>query len=377
MSLNQPLRGLRVIDLTQLLPGPMCTLHLADLGAEVIKIEPPGIGDPVRGETGFTPMFLMLNRNKRSLTLNLREAADLALMHRLVATADVLVEGFRPGVAERLGIGYAQLNEINPRLVYCSITGYGQHGPLAQAAGHDINYQGYAGVLEQNGRADGAPAPGNFQAADLAGGALSAGLGILAALFDVSRSGHGRHVDIAMTDCLMALNLMPTTSWQQHGAPVARGTDYISGGLACYGTYATRDGRYLAVGALEMKFWRNFCDALQRPDLYDKGHLPGDHGAATRAEVAEQLASHDLAHWIEVFRDVDACTTPVLRVDEVFEHANSLARGMVAQATHPQAGSYRHYHCPLRMSDEPWPEPTPAPLLGADNEAIRRELGIT
>ncbi|MCY1331474.1 Acetyl-CoA:oxalate CoA-transferase [compost metagenome] len=376
MTDNQPLKGIRVLDFTQLLPGPLCTLHLADLGAEVIKIEPPRVGDPTRGPKQFTPMFLMLNRNKRSLEVDLRSAEGVELLQALAKTADVVVEGFRPGVAERLGVGYRQLSELNPRLVYCSISGYGQQGPLAQAAGHDINYQSLAGVLDQTGSAGGAPVQGNLPVADVAGGALSAATGILAALFDAARSGKGRHVDIAMTDCVMALNIMTATSWQSAGQVLPRGQDFLSGGLACYGCYRTADRRYLAVGAVEHKFWVAFCDAVGLPHLHDKGHAFGEAGATAKAAVAEAILQHDLAHWTRVFSEVDACVTPVLRLDEVVEHANTQARGMVRQDRHPQAGGYMSFACPLRMGEGDWPEPTPAPLLGADNLSIRQELGL-
>lgn len=378
MTPSKPLSGIRVLDLTQLLPGPMCTLHLADLGAEVIKVEPPVYGDPVRGgKDKFSTMFLMLNRNKRSLEIDLRSPEGLDFFNVLVKSADVLVEGFRPGVTERLGIGYSSIHEINPKLVYCSITGYGQDGPLSQIAGHDINYQALCGVLDQSGMANSAPAQGNFPIADLAGGALSASTGILAALFDAQRCGEGRHVDISMTDCLMSLNIISTTAWQQSGRQaIPRGEDFLSGGLACYSIYKTADDRYLAVGAVEMKFWRNVCDAIQRPDLYDKGHISGAKGEAVKAEVASIIVQHDLAYWTDVFAKTDACTTPILKIDEALSTENTIARGMVTTSTHPQAGDYLQYACPIRMTNFVWDEPTPAPKLGADNEALKIELGL-
>jgi alpha-methylacyl-CoA racemase len=378
MRQNKPLSGVRVLDLTQLLPGPMCTLHLADMGAEVIKVEPPEYGDPVRGGKGkFSTMFLMLNRNKRSLEVNLRSEEGLTLLKKLVATADVLVEGFRPGVTERLGIGYQAMATINPKLVYCSITGYGQEGPLSQVAGHDINYQSLTGVLEQTGKAGGPPAQGNLPAADLAGGSMSAATGILAALFDAQRSGKGRFVDIAMADCLMSLNILATTAWQQSGhQQIPRGEDFLSGGLAAYHIYETSDGRHLAVGAVEMKFWTNFCDAIGRVDLYKRGHLPGKAGYQAKAEVAAVIAEYDLAHWTKVFANVDACTTPVLRIDEALKEPNVAARNMVIKSNHPQAGDYLQYACPLKMTDFDNDEPAPAPSLGADNAAILAEFGL-
>ncbi|MBS0345902.1 MAG: CoA transferase [Proteobacteria bacterium] len=378
MNQAKPLAGVRVLDLTQLLPGPMCTLHLADMGAEVIKIEPPRGGDPTRGLDGeqFNGMFLMLNRNKRSLALDLRTDEGVAVLHRLAERADVLVEGFRPGVAERLGIGYARLAEINPRLVYCSITGYGQDGPLAQAAGHDINYESLAGVLEQTGVAGGPPAQGHFPVADLAGGALSAAMGILAALLGARNTGHGSHVDVAMTDCLMVHNIMSTVSWQRAGQAVPRGADFLSGGIACYGVYETADGRHLAVGAIEPKFWTAFCNAIERPDLYARGHVGGAKGAEARTEVAAVLRAQTLAHWQAVFANVDACVTPVLRVDEAVAHPHAQARSLLREDIHPVAGRHSSYAFPIRMSGYRLDEARPAPALGADNAAIYAELGL-
>ena len=377
MSESKPLAGIRILDLTQLLPGPMCTLHLADMGAEVIKVEPPESGDPVRGgKDQYSTIFLMLNRNKRSVAIDLNSEEGKGFMHKLIASADVLVEGFRPGVTERLGIGYDKAHALNPKLVYCSITGYGQTGPLADVGGHDINYQSLAGVLEQSGRAGDAPAQGNFPIADLAGGSMSAATGILAALFDAQRCGQGRHVDIAMTDCLMALNIMTATSFQQAKQPVPRGHDYLSGAWACYNIYTTADARHLAVGAIEMKFWRNFCNAIERQDLIDQGHLLGKAGAQAKAAVAEVIASKPLEHWSRLFADVDACTTPVLRVDEAIKHPQAQQRGMVSHTKHPVAGEYFHYNSPIRMTGFEPGTPSPAPALGADNVALMAELGL-
>lgn len=378
MAQAKPLSGIRVLDLTQLLPGPLCTQHLADMGAEVIKIEPPKGGDANRGVGGeqFTRLFLLVNRSKRSLALDLRTPEGIEVVQRLVATADVLVEGFRPGVAQRLGVGYAQMAAINPRLVYCSISGFGQDGPLAQAAGHDINYQSLTGVLAQTGAAGGPPAQGNFPAADLAGGSLSAAMGILAALLGVQRNGQGTHVDVAMSDCLMAHNVVATSTVALTGRSAARGADYLSGGMACYGVYATADGRHLALGAIEIKFWQAFCTTLERPDLIARGHLLGEQGVATRDEVAGVLASQSLAHWLQVFDGVDCCLTPVLELEEALDHPQVNARGMVRNVNHPQAGEHLEYAFPLRMSGYALDERRPAPALGADNVDILQELGL-
>ena len=373
---SKPLSGVKVIDLTVLLPGPMCTLHLADLGADVIKVENPGAWDPVRGLPGsqFTNQFLMLNRNKRAITVNLRLPEGQEIIRRLVTQADVLVEGFRPGVADKLGVGYAAMSALNPKLVYCSISGYGQTGAMALAGGHDINYQCLSGVLEQTGAGGGSPAPGGFPAADLAGGTLSAAMGILAALFDAQRSGQGRHVDVAMTDCLMAHNIPGASSLQDHKAMPVRGADYLSGGMACYGVYETSDGRHLAVGAIEAKFWKAFCETIGRPDLMERGYPIGDKGVAARTEVAQTIAKHDLAHWVALFKDVDACVTPVLRLDEANVHPHARSRGMVIESEHPVHGRYWQYAFPVRMTGFEFKVERQGAAPGQDNEDVLAEL---
>ncbi|MFI4952074.1 MAG: CaiB/BaiF CoA transferase family protein, partial [Burkholderiales bacterium] len=272
--MSAPLEGIRVLDLSRLLPGAVCTLHLADLGADVVKVEDTGRGDYARS-LGIAPgaaggsasgavsaFYRMVNRNKRSLALDLKAGAGRDAFLRLAQRADVIVESFRPGVIDRLGVGYANVAAINPRLVYCSITGYGQTGPYRDRPGHDINYLGYAGVLDQTGTADGAPALSNLQVADLLGGAMNAATAILAALFGAARRGRGAHVDIAMTDGALAHNIFALHAIETLGHAQPRGRDLLTGGVPCYGVYATEDSRYLAVGALEAKFWRALCDAL-------------------------------------------------------------------------------------------------------------------
>lgn len=273
-----PLAGLRVLDLTRLLPGPVATLHLADLGAEVIKIEGPGeAGDYARsmnpgasvansaGENSY--FFRLANRNKRGLRLDLKRPEGVEVFLRLARAADVIVESFRPGVVDKLGVGYEAVRNLNPRLVYCAITGYGQTGPWRDRAGHDLNYIATAGVLDQIGAAGGPPAIPNFQIGDLLGGALTAVMGILAAVIGAKATGQGRYVDVAMTDAVFAHAYTPLLAMLCHGRPVPRGEDALSGGAPGYSLYGTMDGRHMAVAALEPKFWRLFCDTLGRPDL--------------------------------------------------------------------------------------------------------------
>ncbi len=361
-----PLAGVRILDFTALLPGAICTQFLADLGAEVIKIEPPGHGDPARGPQGTPPggIFHVTNRNKKSCAVDLKSPEGLARVEALIATAQVLVEGFRPGVMARLGIGWDQARAINPALIYCSITGYGQHGPLADKAGHDINYQAYGGTAGQNVIDGGRPSPGAVPLADLGGGALTSAVGILAALYDAQRTGMGRHVDIAMADAAMALNVAALSSKMMFGGhdPVA-GRDILSGGLPCYTTYRTADGRYLAVGALEPKFWQAFCTAIARPDLIPRGWDMGAKRDAAVAEVADVVAGRTLDEWLTVFADVDACVAPVLSLEESLNDPNALARGMVIEVAGGGATTTQ-YALPIRMSDFDFAVRMPPPLLG-------------
>ncbi|NMG76196.1 CaiB/BaiF CoA transferase family protein [Aromatoleum diolicum] len=371
----KPLDGLRVLDLTRLLPGPLATQHLADYGAEVIKIEDTGAGDYARtmgamhGDTSY--FYQIVNRGKKSIRIDLKQAEGRELFLKLVATADVVVEGFRPGVMDKLGLGYDTLAATNPKVVFCSISGYGQSGPYALRAGHDINYIGYAGVLEQIGAAGGAPVIPNLQIGDLLGGTLSALFGLLVAVIDARASGRGRHVDVAMTDAALAHAIFPLAEVLANGGVRPRGEDLLSGGVPCYGVYETADGRHMAVGALEEKFWFLVCDTLGRPDLKAAHLAGGEAGKCARADVAEIFRSRTQQQWIAVFDPVDCCVTPVLRLEESLENPHLTARGMVTEVA-----GVRQFAPPVRLSDfDPAPF-TPAPAAGADSDRVLSELGI-
>src|SRR5438552_882810 len=328
---RKPLAGIRVLDLTRLLPGPMATMHLADLGADVIKIENTGAGDYARemGRTreGMSDFFRLVNRNKRAIRLDLKRPQGREVFLRLAKGADVLVEGFRPGAMAKLSIGYEALAAVNPRLVYCSITGYGQDGPYADRAGHDVNYIGYAGVGDRIGTAE-APVVPNFQIADLLGGALTPVMGILAALIDARSSGRGRHVDVAMTDAVFAHAILPLVGFLERGKVPGRGTGMLGGGLPCYNVYRTRDGRYMAVGALERKFWETLCDILGCPELKGKHIVYGEEARPVRERLAAIFASRAQREWAELFARADCCVSPILTLDEALANEQLRARGM-------------------------------------------------
>lgn len=367
-----PLRGIRILDFTAMLPGAVCTQYLADLGAEVIKIEPPEHGEAARGPKGTPPggIFHVTNRNKKSFAVDLKQPAGVNAVRELIADAQVLVESFRPGVLMRLGLGWDAVHHLNPALVYCSITGYGQHGPMAQKAGHDINYQCMGGIVGQNQIDGSRPSPGAVPVADLGGGALTSAVGILAALCDAQRTGQGRHVDIAMADAAMALNVAALSSKAMFGGrdPVP-GRDILSGGLPCYTTYRTADGRYLAVGALEPKFWQAFCIAVGRPDLIARGWDMGAKRDAAVAEVASVIATKTLAAWMEILDEVDACATPVLTLEESLNGAQARARSMVIEVDGGGARTTQ-YALPIRMTGFEFAVRYPPPLLGEHNDEL-------
>ena len=378
-----PLAGLRVLDLTRLLPGPVATMHLADLGAEVIKIEDTGAGDYARGMgpgagkgAGDSVFFRMVNRNKKSLRLDLKQAAGVEVFMRLAKDADVVFESFRPAVVDKLGIGYEAVRAINPRIVYCAITGYGQTGPWAGLAGHDINYLATAGALDQigchDGKESGPPAIPNLQVGDLLGGALTPLLGVLAAVIGAKATGRGSHVDVAMTDAVLAHNIFPLATAQVTGKPAPRGADLLTGGVPCYGVYRTADDRYLAVGALEPKFWQALCTAVGRPDLAPFGLATGTKGREVREALATLLASRPMSHWEPIFAAADCCVTPVLRVDEALAHPQMVAREMVVKL-----GDVTQYAPPLKLSAWPWPAGSEAPAAGADTKEILASAGYS
>ena len=331
------LDGIRVLDLTRLLPGAYCTLLLADLGAEVIKVEEPGIGDYMRwtpplvfhgeGAPGQSALFDALNRGKKSVALDLKSADGRDALFRLVDTADVLVEGNRPGVMDRLGLGWQHLHGRNPQLVMCSITGYGQDGPYSSRAGHDLNYMAIAGALGLNGPRDGPPVPLSVQVADIGGGGMQAAVAILAALVGVQRGGEGRRIDISMTDGAVSW-LALVFAARAAGEHVARGDQRLAGRYPCYRVYECKDGRFYSVGALEPKFWSAFCEAVERPDLVERQYA---EDLETQREVERVFATRTRDEWERVLSEVDACCEPVLDVDEVASHPHIAARGVLAR----------------------------------------------
>lgn len=375
-----PLAGLRILDLTRLLPGPAATMHLADFGADVIKVEDTGEGDYMRSfppttraaDREVNATFEAINRGKRSIRIDLKSPQGRDVLFKLIDTADALIEQFRPGVLDRLGFGWDVVHARNPRLVLCSLSGYGQTGPWAQAAGHDINYAARTGVLDQN-RAGGVPAVPNLQIGDLLGGTLCALSALLIALLGAQRTGLGARVDVAMTDGLLVHHLFPVGDLDAGQTPVAERT-LLTGGAACYGVYETADGRHLALGALELKFWQAFCDAAGLAELkshhWSLGEAPGsDASLATRARVAARLHERTRAEWETAFADVDCCITPILTPAEALAQPHHHARGLVHKR-----GKVTTLGPLARISGHAL-DVKPAPSAGEHTAALLREVG--
>lgn len=373
-----PLDGLRILDLSRLLPGPYATLVLADLGADVVKVEEPQGGDwlrwmpPLFGEQSGA--FHALNRNKRSLALDLKRPEGAAALLRLARGADVVVESFRPGVLDRLGLGWEALHAANPRLVLCSITGHGQDGPYAARAGHDLDYCALSGVLALNGPPD-APVPLGVQAADIAGGAWPAVAGILAALLRRAATGEGAHVDVSMTEGALALLAMPLGMAAARGTPLARGRELLSGGTPCYGVYRTRDGRFVALAALEPKFFAGFCAAIGRPELAERQLDDGDGGP--RAELEAVFAARTRDEWAAFAAEHDVCLAPVLEGDEPRNDPQLAHRGAFVEVETPWEGrAVPGVASPVRIRGTEAPRRA-APRLGEHGAAVLAEAGFT
>jgi crotonobetainyl-CoA:carnitine CoA-transferase CaiB-like acyl-CoA transferase len=351
-------------------------MMLADLGAEVIKIEEPKIGDPTRKSPpmvdGHSAPFAQVNRNKKSIALDLKHAQGREIFLKLAATADVLIEQFRPGVVDRLGINYAAVAEINPRIVYCALTGFGQDGPHRERSGHDLNYLALSGVLGLTTDDHGKPVIPGVQVADLAGGMI-AGFAILAALLARERTGRGQYVDVSMFDVMVSMLPIPAAH-HFAGSTIPVGGKYVlSGAYPFYNVYETSDGKFMTLGALEPKFWANFCRKVDREDLVARQFDAGERRVNLFEEVRKIFKSRPQSEWVALMRDADCCCEPVLSMSEAFEHAQTRAREMVRQSacvTDQLGFSYK-------LSDTPPSEESQAPALGEHTAELLAAVGIT
>ncbi len=375
------LDGLKVLDLTRLLPGAFCSMMLADLGADVTKIEQPDGGDYNRT---FPPLakaesgsFLLLNRNKKSLTLNLKTAEGKAILRRLAKEADVLLEGFRPGVMERLGLSYESLSKDNPRLVYCAISGYGQDGPKRLKPGHDMNYLAEAGALQLFGKAGEGPIVPGLSIADVGGGSLMATTGILAALLSRAVTGKGQFVDISMHDGAISWLALHGADHLFAGLEPKGGERPFIGQAPCYNVYACADGKYVALGLIEEHFWHRFCDAVGLPELKAEQWPEGAASDAQKERLAGLFASRPRDIWVAELEGADIPVGPVLSMAEAFADPHAQHRQMLLSMEHPVEGTIPQLGFPVKLSGTPAALRAPPPLLGEHTDSILSGLGYS
>ena len=380
--MSQPLSGIRILDLSRLIPGAYASQMLADFGADVIKVEEQGSGDygrfmPPYGAGGMSLFFMALNRNKRSITLNLKTEEGRTIFLRLVRDADVVLESFRPGVMERLGLGYERLREVRPEIIHCAISGYGQDGPYRLRAGHDLNYAGYAGLLHYNRGPNGEPAMPPTQLGDLAGGSYLAVVGILAAVVGRTKTGEGRKIDVSMTEGVMSLLPLVASAYLNTGKAPRPGHSALDGGLPCYNIYETKDGKHVTLAALELKFWHTFCTHIGHLELLPF-HTPV--GPGEREEAMEILRAifktKTRDEWVAELAEVDACVGPVYSMDEALNDQHAQARGETVTAGKGEETfqTLRSFPRVSGVEDEQRYAP---PAMGEQTEEVLREAGYS
>jgi len=376
-----PLTGLKLVDLSRLLPGPYCTLLLADLGMEVLKIEDPEQGDymrrmgPIRKRDSVH--FLSVNRNKKGMTLNLKIEEGKEIFYKLIESYDVVLESFRPGVMDRLGIGYEELKKRNPRVILCSLSGYGQDGPYRERSGHDINYIGLGGILELTGMKNGPPILPAAQIADIGGGGMMAAIAILAAIIHRQKTGQGQYLDVSMLDGVISWLSIHAGQYLFDEELLKRGDTPLTGRYACYQVYPTQDGRHMSLGALEPKFWKNFCETIGRRDLIHKQFAEGKEQIRVIEEVKELFKTKTQNEWVDFFKNTDACCEPILTLEEVFQHPQVLHREMVKEFEHPVEGKIRQVGNPLKTSQSNFEIRIPPPLRGEHTIEVLKEIGYS
>ena len=376
-----PLSTLKVLDFSALLPGPFGTMILADLGADVLRVESPTRPDMVRMlppmDDGLSAVHGYLNRSKRSLAVDLKKPEGVEVIRRLVKDYDIVVEQFRPGVMDKLGVGYEALREINPGLIYCSVTGYGQDGPYRNRAGHDLNYLSLAGMTSYNGRRDSGPAPMAFQVADVAGGSCHAVMGVLAAVVHRQATGEGQHIDVSMTDAAFSLHALTAPPALMAGEDPQLESTQLNGG-SFYDCYETSDGRWFSVAGIEPQFFMQFCNAIGRPQLAGRGlAMAPEIVAEVKAEIRSAMKEKTFAEWQQVFAEIDSCTEPVLSFTEACEHPQIQARNMIVEVPGADGKQQRQVASPLKFSATAPEYRFTGARLGAHTSAILDENGFS
>lgn len=376
-----PLVGVKVLDLTRLLPGPLATQMLADLGAEVIKIEDPKAPDYTRHffpqKGGMAISYIAINRGKKSLAIDLKSEKGRQIFYDLAKDADIVLDSFRPGVLAKMSLDYDTVKQINPRIIYVAITGYGQTGPYAQSAGHDINYIGYTGLLALNGTREGGPVMPGAQIADIAGGAYPTVIACLSALLARGTTGKGQLVDVAMTDCtlpLMSMSLVETLNFGQH---FGREEPFLSGGLAHYNIYRCADGEHIALGSLEPKFWQGFCMLINKPDWIARMLPQAETISALKKDLTELFLTKTRDEWVALAAQADICLTPILNPHEVEDNEHIRERGLIATSEHPEYGTVKGINQPIKFGGTPTKPGWAAAKMGEDNNDILLDMGFS
>ncbi len=374
-----PLAGIRILDLTRLYPGPLATMLMAEMGADVIKIEDRISPDPMRLYPPFigeeSAGYLAVNRSKRSISLKFNEELGQEVFFRLAKTADIVVEQFRPGVLNSIGMGYEEAIKANPRIIYLSLTGYGQKGSYAQKAGHDVNYLGYSGIVNLTGTEKGGQTLPGVQIADVAGGAYMAVIAALSALWARERSGVGQKVDVSMLDGVLPLATLQLAHYWAGKENLPPWKLPLSGGLPFYGIYKCGDGKYLALGSLEPKFWKQFCELVDKPEWVSRFYAEGEDGEKLKMELMRLFRTRRRDEWIKLVGKADVCLTPVLDLSEIERDAHLKERQMVIEQEHPKLGKIKGVAMPIKFSRTVPHPPGLPPALGEHTLEILQELG--
>jgi len=377
----EPLERIRILDCTRLLPYQYCTMILADLGATVLKVEEPKEGDYGRwgdvSRSYESTAFVMANRNKKSMRLNLKDEKGKEIFRKLSATHDVLIESFRPGAMARLGLDYETLASVNPRMIYCSATGYGQTGPYRGKAGHDINYLAISGILAWTGKHTGRPVIPAIPIGDMAGGGLFSALAIIAALLDRERTGRGQYIDVAQTDVLTSLNVLNLAECLARKKGQTARPHNLRGQTLCYNTYKTLDGKFIALGALESRFWILFCKKVGREDWIPNHLLQYEEGSRATEELKELFAGKTQEEWVDIFEKTDCCVSPVLTPEETLEDSHLMQRGTITTIADSQRGQTIQIGFPAKFSDDLNFKRSPTPFFGEHTTEVLAGLGYS
>ncbi len=377
--MKAPLEGIRVLDFSRMLPGPFCSMLLGDFGAEVTKIESPLLKDFVDDSElwkAVRTVSVMTDRNKKSMTLNLKSEEGKQIFHKMAQTADVLLEGFRPGVMERLGLSYEIVNKINPGIIYCSISSYGQDGPCRTKPGHDVNFLGTSGILDITGKANEIPAMPGIPIGDIGGGGMVAAIAILLALLWREKTGRGQYIDISMLDGLISFMLPIFARYLYENDTSPRGESLMTGGYAAYNVYETLDGKYISLGNSEPQHWANFCKEIRREDLIEHQYTRGEKGKEIYSFLCDLFKTKARNEWIRDLEDKDICISAVNTIDEVLSDPQIQQRRLLEEIYHPASRrKIQILRAPMKMSETPGQIKTPAPEIGQHTKEILASLG--